>query len=401
MRTVATDEPVRSRGLELLLNLGLALLSVLLGAGLVEIGLRIAGYRAIYEMYSKPSIFWQHDELLGWSHQPGAVGEYVGPRPWPVEFRTEVRINSLGLRGPELAPLQDGARRVLLLGDSMVAGFEVPYESTFGARLGPKLAERIGAPVEMINGGVRGYGTDQVYLFYRERGRRFAPDVVVAFYSGNDPSDNTTLHEMRRPLGKPAFALRPDGSLALVGHPVPNYPSCSEYRLTKSYEVMRIDGTSGRMLCFAQMALFDHSALFSFVTLLVPWDPRLLGRLYYVGNPHLEYLRDEGERGRIPRYAQELTMALLLALEAEVRSDGASLLLIGDPRDLRQLDDARLRAAGIEPFSLAPIEGKTPQEIRFQHDSHYNVIGHARVAELLAPAIEERLERRRSEGSFP
>jgi hypothetical protein len=75
--------------------------SVALTLLLFEVGFRIAGYEAIYEIYSKPWIFWKHDELLSWSHEPGASGYYVGPRPWPIEFRAFVSINSIGLRGPD------------------------------------------------------------------------------------------------------------------------------------------------------------------------------------------------------------------------------------------------------------------------------------------------------------
>ena len=59
-------------------------------------------------------------------------------------------------------------------------------------------------------------------------------DIVVFFHSGNDPVDNTTLHEMRRPFGKPAFSIAEDGSLELVGTPVPTYPMCSEYQLSSA-----------------------------------------------------------------------------------------------------------------------------------------------------------------------
>src|SRR6185503_13206306 len=76
--------------------------SVAIVLAVFEVGLRLTGHVAIYEMYSKPSLFWRYDQLLGWSHEPGASGEFVGPRPWPVEFRGKVEINSLGLRGPEI-----------------------------------------------------------------------------------------------------------------------------------------------------------------------------------------------------------------------------------------------------------------------------------------------------------
>ena len=83
----------------------LAAASATFGFLLLEIGLRLAGYQAIYDVYSKPSIFWEYDPVLGWAHTPGSEATYVGPRPWPIEFSTPIRINSQGLRGPEIDPL--------------------------------------------------------------------------------------------------------------------------------------------------------------------------------------------------------------------------------------------------------------------------------------------------------
>ena len=56
---------------------------------------------------------------------------------------------------------------------------------TVTARLEAALAAR-GCPVEVINGGTAGYSTDQEYLFYRDEGRKYAPDVVVLFVYQND-----------------------------------------------------------------------------------------------------------------------------------------------------------------------------------------------------------------------
>jgi hypothetical protein len=381
----------------LLANLGLAAGSILFMLIVFEVGLRLAGYGAIYEVYSKPWIFWVHDDLLGWSHEPNAEGVYVGPRPWPVEFETPIRINSLGLRGPEPAPRTPGSRRVMVLGDSMVVAFEVPWQETFTSLLEERLSAARGAPVEVVNAGVRGYGTDQSYLYYRERGRKLAPDLVILVHGANDPLDNTTLHEMRRPLGKAAFELEPDGKLELVGAPVPRYPICSEFRLAKDIGIERIDGFSGRLLCRAQTLLFDRSALFGYLTMLVPWDSGLLMKLYYVGNPHLaSYYSVKNDAPH--SFAELLTTALVIQLAAEVTRDGAGFLLVGQDDALPTLDAAPLARAGIEPVSLGGAEGASYREIRFKHDNHYNRLGHVRVADLLAPVVLERLARRPDAG---
>jgi lysophospholipase L1-like esterase len=367
----------------------MALVSVGLVLGAFELGLRLTGHEAIYEMYSKPSQFWRYDELLGWSHEPGASGEFVGPRPWPIEFRGKVSINSLGLRGPEIPPPDASELRVLFLGDSIVAGFEVDHDQTFVALLQALLRERLGVPVRTINAGVRGYGTDQDYLYFRERGWKLEPDLVVFFHSGNDPADNTTLHEMRRPFGKPALSLTAGGELELVGSPVPHYPSCSEVQLSTDYAMHRADTASGRLLCAAEMALFDHSALLSYLTLSVPWNYEFLKRLYYVGNPHAEHLKT----GQSDTFEGRLTTAIVLALAKEVRSRGAAFLVTGYPSALPQLDPGALAAAEVALFPLAQIEDNL-RELTWHHDGHFNPEGHRRMANLIAGQLEPLLRAR-------
>lgn len=368
-----------------LANLLLAFVSLAFVLAVFEIGLRLAGYRAIYEMYSKPSLFWSYDPLLGWSQERGASGRYVGPRPWPIEFGATVSINALGLRGPDLPEGAGGELRVLFLGDSMVAGFEVEYEQTYVALLGHELSRRLGRPVRTINAGVRGYGTDQYYLYFVERGRALGADVVVVFHSGNDPADNRTLHETRRPFGK--GALVPEaGGLRRVGIPVPQYPVCEEVTLEADYQVARGNTLGFHLACRAQMALFDHSALFSFVTISVPWNSSLLTRLYFAGNAHKEVLADPN----VARNAH--TQAISLALAREIRASGATPIWTGGPEDLeQQLVLAELEREGVRVRDLGEVWYEDPRKVRFLHDAHFNPVGHQRVVEILAPEIEAAL----------
>jgi hypothetical protein len=367
-------------------KLTLAVFSATLGLVVGEVALRIAGYRAIHDTYSKPEIFWAADPLLGWSHEPGSEGVYVGPRPWPIEYSTPVRINSLGLRGPELTEPPDGGLRLMLLGDSIVAGFEVPYEKTFAHLIGEGLSLELGRPVQSVNAGVRGYGTDQSLLYFRERGRLLEPDFVIFVHTANDPADNTEIHQMRRPFGKPAFAPRHDGSLELVGAPVPQYPICSEYRLTERFEIERRDGRAARLACRFQMAALDHSALASFAALRVPWNADLLRSLYHLGRPPPPSPARNADK---PSPARELTHVLLREMAVEVDSAGAGFLVVASHAPT--LDLAQLQADGIALVTLESVEGATHQEIRFNNDSHFNEIGHRRVADLLTRVVARQI----------
>jgi lysophospholipase L1-like esterase len=101
-----------------------------------------------------------------------------------------VRVNSLGMRGPELRP-DSGTRRVLLLGDSTTFGFGVGEHETFAARVQEILRCRGHTDVEVLNAGVPGYSTWQSLANLRRLGNVVDPQIVVlTFYEGNDFTDN-------------------------------------------------------------------------------------------------------------------------------------------------------------------------------------------------------------------
>jgi lysophospholipase L1-like esterase len=392
-------------------SLALALVSLALACGAAELGLRLAGYTALYQVYSRPELFWRHDARLGWSLEPGARGRFVGPRPYPIEFDTEVSINSLGLRGPEPGPPAPGEQRVLVLGDSVVAGFEVEHSETFVARLEDTLQKRLEHPVRAINAGIRGYGTDQSLLWYRERGRALAPHVVVLVFSLNDFEDNVTLHRPRRPFGKGAFALRPNGALELVGVPVPPYPLCSSWQLGADYAPERVDGWFSRGACRLQTGLADRSALFTLAATTAARLPGLVPFLKRATEPEggaparaaaLPWPppRRAGATDGAPaadgpsRQQAELTSALVQALVREVRADGARFLLLITPRHWERLDVRALGADRIRPYTVAMPRGLEASELRFRNDGHFNRLGHRVYADGLAPLVEDALRAR-------
>ncbi len=352
-----------------------------------ELAVRLMGYQAMFDTYSRPSVFWIHDPLLGWVHEPNSVGTYVGPRPWPVEFEATVKINSLGLRGPEVTDVPEGGYRVLVLGDSLTAAFEVEYEETFAAILERQLTEEMGAPVQVINAGVRGYGTDQELLYYRERGRKLEPDLVILVSAFNDPRNNTMVHRMRRPFGKGAFAIRDDGSLELIGTPVPKYPECSAYRLAANSEIADIGGPVTSAICWLQMKLIDHSAMVTVASLVLREIPSVVNRLYSTGDIAREQnkyiVKDERSR---------TLMNLLIAEIAQIaKEDGAMFFVAGRKRIAEYLDfEARLG----DSIDFVETDWVDTGETAYLHDSHYNTLGHERFATLLAPAVVVRLRTR-------
>ncbi len=95
---------------------------------------------------------------------------------------THVRVNSLGLRGPDHpVPRVGEGRRVLLLGDSMIFGAGLPEEETISARL-----ENLMPEAEVINAGVFGYNMVQQIALLEEIAPTYRPDVVIAGFVHND-----------------------------------------------------------------------------------------------------------------------------------------------------------------------------------------------------------------------
>jgi hypothetical protein len=197
----------------------LLLAALVVGVLASEIAFRVT--RRLVCVPQDPPIYEPRE--WGWAHRAGVTVEAFGCLRRQFEWRTTVTINSRGLRGREV-PYErtPGVARVLVLGDSVTEAVQLPIERTF-----PVLAEERlradGTPVEILNGGHAGYGTDSELLFYRHEGARYASDLVVlAFNFAND------LYESSAPLyrrsnetvgnrlpRKPTFALEADGTLRL------------------------------------------------------------------------------------------------------------------------------------------------------------------------------------------
>ncbi len=159
---------------------------------------------------------WEAHESLGWWHIPNSGGTFTSSFN---EYRTEVHINALRLRDdPSLTGYDSpaGVRRILILADSYGEALEVPLEKTFFKRLQGRLAEA-GLPVQTLNAGVGGWGTDQELTFYRLEGRKFHPDLTLLFFFvGNDVVNNYAPLEVARAGGaiqKNFYRLAADGSL--------------------------------------------------------------------------------------------------------------------------------------------------------------------------------------------
>lgn len=167
-----------------------------------EIALRIVGY-------SSPE-FYMADPSRGYTLIPSMQGTYR------KEGRSFVEINADGFRDIQ-RPLAKppGTKRIVVIGDSYVEGFQVERHEMFVGFLQNELetcGAFAGSRIEVLPFGVSGYGTTQELLLMRESVMKYSPDLVMlVMTTNNDISDNSRYFKN---TAIPYFEYR-DGSLVL------------------------------------------------------------------------------------------------------------------------------------------------------------------------------------------
>lgn len=379
----------------LVVNALLLLLAMLASLALAEAFLRVTGLG--YPRFYRP------DPVRGASHRPGASGWYRR------EGEAWISINSAGLRDREhergRAP---GTFRLAFLGDSYTEALQVPGEDAYWAvaerELG-KCPALEGRPVEALNFGVSGYGTDQALQTLRSVVWDYEPDLVVlGFLTGNDVRNN--LRELERTALKPYFLLR-DGRLVL------------DDSFLRTPEWVRMQGTWWRVkdllaqhLRVVQLALElkairgrdDQAAAQRGSDDAVygephdgPWQ-----QAWAVTERLIATIRDEVEAHGARFQLLVLTNAAQVHPSLSVRAEKAHALGVDD---LLQ-PDRRIAAFAkresiealllVEPFQMFAYEHQTCLhgfENAVPCGGHWNAAGHRLAGELLARVLCQGLER--------
>jgi len=288
--------------------------------------------------------FWVHDDQLGWSHKANEQGSYNHP-----DFFVSVSNNSDGQRDLEY-PVErvQGKNRMLVLGDSMGWGFGVELEERFSEILEAKYSDW-----EIINTSVSGYGTDQELLYYKNRGAKYQPDVVLVLFHPNDVGNvNTTANYWHN---KPKFELV-NGALQLTNQPVPE-PSVKQ----------RLDR-------FLLGNTYFLSRLYSTLKNAFKW---LLGA-------------DEGGNNADEEHSHALIKALFLELQKITLENGSRLVVVScpgaeEPGGTEVIQDLSglFSAAGIPFLSLDPAFKGNEAATQFEHDRHWNADGHRLAADAI------------------
>lgn len=258
--------------------------------------------------------YLERDPVLGHTLRRNFDGWIKAP-----EFTTRITTGPLGLRDPIATHEKPaGTSRIVLLGDSFVQGVGVDDPESVARRLD----SRLGASVEVVNGGVAGFGTAQEVLFFERDVARLSPDLVIlVFFVGNDITNNNYRLELwnqdLKLALKPYFDLMPDGSLRLYPPPPPPPTGMQEWIRTSS-RLFNVVETGVMLKLDPTWAREEHGAVGGI---------REPVRGIYDTQP-------EGEWHR----GWSITEALLTRLRDRVHGGGGRLAIVGAP-ELRAMDD--------------------------------------------------------------
>jgi len=159
----------------------------------------------------------------------------TGVRDLPVWNGKILNSNSKGLRGNTEYPYErvPNRIRIAVLGDSFTFGEEVSDHETFCAWL-----ERLIPDSEVLNFGTRGYGHDQMLIYFRSEVHRYKPDIVILGFVYENMQRNILSF---RDYAKPRFELVDDRLVVRnIPVPPPKYFLRSEWRRCKLFDLFAI-----------------------------------------------------------------------------------------------------------------------------------------------------------------
>ncbi|MHC1791357.1 GDSL-type esterase/lipase family protein [Solidesulfovibrio sp.] len=249
-----------------------------------------------------------------------------------------VTTNAHGFRGrrPAGPARSDNSLRVLCLGDSFTYGVGVDDGQTFPALLEASLQTRFpDRTVEVINAGVPFYDLIDELSYYRDKGRRLAPDVVVVQFYIND------LEAMAGSFFRQDLLVRQGGVYNAFDQMTGG--EAVERRLNAWLD-SRLPGL--QQLWRPPAAPPGPSSagagpFRAFHLAATPGEKKLLG--------DKTALLDARNLPAMERFWNNYRQ-VLLTLDNEVRHDGAALLLVLAPDVLQVREDLNAPAAALVPF---------------------------------------------------
>ena len=274
----------------------------------------------------------------GFSHFPGAFKITL---PTGYEFRVTHDTNALRITHPPRGPEAPARRELWILGCSLTHGWSLNDEETYPWRVQAALPE-----LEVVNGGVSGYGTLHQRLLYEElRKRRGRPAAVIVAYGRFQDYRNTFVRIWQK--GFAPYNRLPD----LV------YPHARLEAGALTYHAAPAT--------YAEWPLQRQSAL-------VHW---------------LEQTANRWEENRVRSH--EVSVALLANWSNACAKDGIPFLLAGISSDAGPMLDWA-RAAGLRVVGIA-VPLTDPENTNAPHDGHPSAKANRVYAERLITYLQATL----------
>ena len=355
----------------------LATAGLFIGVLLIELGARLLPANAAAEMLfnapqNTPPGMYSNDHKTVFRPTPGFEGTMRS-----LGYKVPIRVNSLGLRGPE--PVDNDQPRWLAMGDSFTFAAQVAERQSFVGLLAAS------QQVQLFNSGSDGYGTRHELARFRQLEAGLAPELVVlVFFTGNDFSDNLQWREALRRATK-----RPNG-LAIMGGPQPlvtsflnkNSVVYGMFKMRKRAKAMA-EGRSPEVQRWRrEMSIFHKSG-----------ERELRAGIDATRMP-MEELRDRVERqgGKFmvavasPAFAVEdhRTQATFKLVNLDLEQADLSA---PEKATLRLLEELEIPSCSLDtPLRAAYAEG---ERLYLPYDGHWSAAGHAVVAQTLDACLAE------------
>lgn len=341
--TTSGGVPTRARRIRHRVALvGCGVLAGLLAAELVcRLAAGTAGAEVPPPARTRELLRFSDDPYQGWELRPGHLDH-----------------NSAGFRGRLVAEARTpGVTRIATVGDSVTYGIGVAAHETFSAVLETELDERFPGAFEVLNFGVPGYSTQQVYRLLVDRLPRYAPDVVVVTLSPDDVETSPVVIDI---AGEPClFANQLEGLWP--------FNSRWHWRLFRRSALYRV--------LYEGMALaLVHSA--------VP------GEAVFV-DPEVAWSNVERIRALVAAHGARLLLVLSPPILPVYGPGGQPIdtpAVIAEPLAvIRQ----RALASDASVLDLEPVFARYAGRLKLSpHDhEHFNTLGHRLVAAALAQRI--------------
>jgi len=200
-------------------NITLFAISLCVSLLFLEIGIRLFIGSKIPVKDHRDDMFWVANQEFGWAKKPNSSGYFSNGlyNGYIINDHYGNRQNS------DNGTFIESNSNIFFIGDSTTVSLEVNNDETVPAMLENKLRQG-GRNVNVLNFGVRGYGTDQSVRKALHFAEYYKPRQIIYMYCDNDFIDNNTIKRSYKKFGKGVY-IRPlvDGQFKAVNYPVAEY----------------------------------------------------------------------------------------------------------------------------------------------------------------------------------